>query len=55
MFVTVDLEENVRLVGILRDAEATLRVGLPVEVRFEDSPDGAFSMPVLVADQSAGG
>jgi uncharacterized OB-fold protein len=55
MFVTVDLEEKVRLVGILRDPEATLRVGLPVEIRFEDSPDGAFSMPVLVADRSAGG
>jgi len=55
MFVTVDLEEKVRLVGVLRDPEATLRVGLPVEIRFEDSPDGAFSMPVLVADRSAGG
>jgi uncharacterized protein len=48
-FVTVDLEENVRLVGILRDPEAILSIGLPVEVRFEDAPDGAFAFPVLVA------
>jgi uncharacterized OB-fold protein len=54
MFVTVDLEEDVRLVGILRDPEATLRVGLPVEVRFEDAADGAFSIPILVADRSGG-
>ena len=48
-YVTVDLEEEVRLVGILRDGEATLSVGMPVEVRFEDMADGAFTVPVLVA------
>lgn len=48
-YVTVDLEEGVRLVAILRDPGATLAVGLRVEVRFEDAADGAFSIPVLVA------
>ena len=48
-FVTVDLEEKVRLVGILRDPDATLSVGMPVEVCFEDAADGAFTIPVLVA------
>ncbi|MDE0808407.1 MAG: Zn-ribbon domain-containing OB-fold protein [Alphaproteobacteria bacterium] len=48
-FVTVDLEENVRLVGILRDADAILSIGLPVEIRFEDAANGAFTIPVLVA------
>ncbi|MDA0340646.1 MAG: OB-fold domain-containing protein [Proteobacteria bacterium] len=48
-FVTVDLEENVRLVGILRDPEVTLSIGMPVQVGFEDAADGAFSIPVLFA------
>jgi uncharacterized OB-fold protein len=48
-FVTVDLEENVRLVGILRDPEVTLSIGTALQVGFEDAADGAFSIPVLFA------
>ena len=48
-FVTVDLEEKVRLVGILRDREITLSVAMPVQVRFEAMANGAFTAPILVA------
>ena len=46
--VTVDLEEGVRMQAQLRDAdEASLRVGLPVEVRFERAkPD--LTLPYFV-------
>ncbi len=54
-YVTVDLEEGVRLVGVLRDPDATLYLGMPVEVRFEDVAEGAFAIPILVGDRSGDG
>jgi uncharacterized OB-fold protein len=48
LVVTVDLEEGVRMQAQLRNAdEASLRVGLPVEVRFERArPD--LTLPYFV-------
>lgn len=47
VLVTVDLEEGVRMLGLLRDGGAqALRVGLPVRAGVETAPGGA-AQPVF--------